>query len=98
MFLIPEIEFVQLSDAQWAMINLTNAATDIVSKELYDQLSDKKFSTIDKGLISKLLERSYLFDDFEAYSHYIAELNTAISIDEKIVYRIFSSYLLMHVI
>ena len=83
MFLIPEIEFINISAGDFFMINLINGAADIIDSELYSNLSNNNFSQISKSIIRNMKSRKYLFDNEDDYKEFISDINNKISCAEQ---------------
>lgn len=82
MKLIKEIKFVKINDDEIVMLNLINAAADILDSETYDKLNND-LETLDKEILNKLKERKYIFDSDKDYNKFLFELNERINDAEK---------------
>ena len=82
MVLINEIQFVKLDNNEYVMINLINAAADIIDEEIYNKLNDD-ISNLDNEILQKMIERKYIFQSDKEYKDYLIELNNRINEAEK---------------
>ncbi|MBS1165648.1 MAG: hypothetical protein H6R00_1673 [Proteobacteria bacterium] len=78
MLLANEIDFVEMTSGDVIMINLINAAADILNRETYLALTEKNFSALDAETADKLLARRYAFESDEDYQRFIAGLDNEI--------------------
>ena len=74
MYLIDEVQFVKTDENEIIMLNLINAAADIIDKDTYHKIKNN-ISKLDEEVINKLKERNYLFDSKDKYEEYIKNLN-----------------------
>ena len=82
MKLINEVQFVKLNEDKIVMLNLMNAAADILDLDTYDKLINN-IDALDENTIDKLKERKYVFDSDEEYDKFLSELNEKINEAEK---------------
>lgn len=82
MYLINEIQFVKIKEDEMVMLNLINAAADVINNEIYYKLKNN-LNKLDDETIDKLKERKYLFDSREEYEEYLKDLNQNINKAEK---------------
>ena len=82
MKLINEIQFVRINDNEIVMLNLINAAADILDNDTYEKLTND-IDSLDESIIKKLKERKYVFNSENEYNEYLSKLNTAIDIAQK---------------
>ncbi len=82
MKLINEVQFVKINDNEIVMLNLINAAADIVDVKTYDKLINN-LETLDEDVLSKLKERKYIFDSDKEYNCFLTDLNKKIEYAEK---------------
>lgn len=82
MYLIDEVQFVKTDENEIIMLNLINAAADIIDKDTYHKIKNN-ISKLDEEVINKLKERNYLFDSKDKYEEYIKNLNFNINKAEK---------------
>ena len=82
MKLINEVQFVKLNEDKIVMLNLINAAADILNLDTYDKLINN-IDSLDENTIDKLKERKYVFDSDEEYDKFLSELNEKINEAEK---------------
>lgn len=78
MFLIKEIEFIELNQEEVVMINLINGATDILEKGIYSKIINNDFVNIDNEILDVMKERCYLFDNENCYQHFIKGIEAVI--------------------
>ncbi len=83
MFLIKEIEFIPIKENEIFMLNLINAAADIVDTTVYKKIKDNKFDELNSEIISLMKERKYLFDSEDYYKKFISEVDKKIERLEK---------------
>lgn len=81
MYLIPEIEYIKMENGEWIIVNLLNAATDIISNDLYYKLCNNNYDNIEKDILKRLIVRRYVFYTEQEYALYVKELND--TIDDK---------------
>ena len=82
MKLIKEIQFVKIDDNRIVMLNLINAAADILDLETYNKLITN-IDMLDDDILDKLKERKYVFESEELYNQFLSELNEKIDEAEK---------------
>ncbi len=82
MKLINEIQFIKIDDDKIVMLNLINAAADILDLETYNKLINN-IESLDENILNELKERKYIFDSKEEYNKYLSELNKKIEDAEK---------------
>lgn len=83
MYLIKEIEFIKINENEIFMLNLINAAADIIDNAVYENIKSWNFDALDKEVISLMVERKYLFDSELEYKNFICEVNNKIEKLEK---------------
>lgn len=83
MFFIKECEFFKRNANEFFLVNLTNAALDIVDKEIVHRIKNNEFDKIDEPIIRVLFDRKYLFKDEDDYRDYIRRLDNKIRLAEK---------------
>lgn len=82
MVLLNEIQFIRTKEDEIVMINLINAATDIIDNNTYENIKNN-FDCLDKNIIAKLKERNYVFDTEEEYKNYLNKINEKIDETER---------------
>lgn len=82
MILIKEIQFVKINENKYVMINLINAAADIIDYNTYEKLTTN-LSELDENIIRIMKDRKYIFDTDEEYNEFILQLNKKICEAEK---------------
>ena len=83
MFLIPEIQFTKINDNEYFMVNLINAAADIINSDVYKMIKNNTFSGLNNDIISTMKARRYLFDSKDDYNNFIKQLNESIKHNEE---------------
>ena len=78
MYLIKEIEFIELNDTEVIMINLINGATDVLEKALYSKIIKNDFDSIDDEVIDAMKARKYLFSAEAEYKDFIASIEAVV--------------------
>lgn len=78
MYVINEIQFIPLKSNKYFMVNLINAAADIIDDNTYKNITNNNFKQLQPEVIDKLIERRYLFDDEDHYKKFILEFDNEI--------------------
>ena len=82
MYLIDEIQFVETNEDEIIMLNLINAAADVINNEIYYKIKNN-INELDDNVVAKLKERKYLFDTKEEYETFVKDLDLNINKAEK---------------
>jgi uncharacterized protein len=82
MFLIKEIEFIDLNSYEVVMINLFNGAMDILEKDIYLKIVNNDFTNIDNEIIKAMKKRCYLFSNEDEYNNFINDIEKVIENNE----------------
>lgn len=82
MYLIKEIEFV-FTDQGIVMLNLVNAAADIIDENIYENLIENKYDSLDNEIIKRMMDRCYLFENEQKYIEFIESIDERIELVEK---------------
>ncbi|MCT4574685.1 MAG: radical SAM protein [Alphaproteobacteria bacterium] len=64
------------------MINLINAASDIINSELYNNIINSNFDYVDKNIIDKMIMRKYIFNNYDEYQNFLYNINNRINLQE----------------
>ncbi len=83
MYLIKEIDFIELGNGKHLMLNLINGAADLLNDGLYQSIMANDFSSIDKEIINSMMLRRYLFKSKQNYEKFINEINLKIDEEER---------------
>jgi uncharacterized protein len=83
MYLIKEIEYITINENEIFMLNLINAAADIIDSTVYNKIRNGNFDLLDNEIISLMKERKYLFDTKNDYNQFIGEVDNKIEKLEK---------------
>ncbi|MGI6679933.1 MAG: radical SAM protein [Bdellovibrionota bacterium] len=84
MFIIPEIQFVLDKEKDKIyIINLINAATSLINKDLYNKILNLDFNGIDRATLENLKKRRYLFETENEYKKFITSLEQSIEQKEN---------------
>lgn len=86
MFFIKESEIFKKNENEYFLVNLTNAALDIIDSDLATKIKNERYDLIDQSIINALQERKYLFKSERDYNDYIFSLNNKIKQAEKNAY------------
>lgn len=83
MRLIDEIDFIPLDENNYIILNLVNAACDIISKDTYKKLTKGDFKGLEENVLTALMDRRYLFTSQKAYEEFLKDLNTTLNEQEQ---------------
>ncbi len=83
MYLINEVEFIEINEQEVLIVNLINGAADIIGKDIHAELVAKDFEKIDAEIKLKMIERKYIFPNKLAYKKFINAVNKKIEKLEK---------------
>lgn len=83
MKLINEVQFVKLTEQKYLLLNLINAAADIVSSDVYNLIISGRFEQLSKEIVGSLRERRYIFDNDSEYLAFLSDLESRIDQQER---------------
>jgi uncharacterized protein len=78
MYLIKEIDFIDLNENEKFMLNLINGAADVIENDLYNKIIKNQYDTIDNEIIESMMNRKYLFANEEEYKTFIKDIDQKI--------------------
>lgn len=82
MILINEVQFVPRSGNCYVIVNLITGAADIIDRKIYEELILERFN-LGKDVISRLLERRYIFSSEVEYHQFLENVNKKIEMLEN---------------
>lgn len=75
MYLIDEIEIINLAENDFLLLNLINGNADVIDNTIATKLLNSDYEHLNKCILDTLKERKYMFDNEKDYQDYIADLN-----------------------
>lgn len=79
MYLIKELEIIEVGINQYIIINLINGNADIIDKDLYQLLKNNNVQRLTVETTDALIQRKYLFRNIREYREYLEEFNNKLA-------------------
>lgn len=83
MYFIEEIHTIKIDAKNMLLVNLLNAAADVVSHSTYSFLLEKQFDKLSDVILAGLVDRRYLFKSKTEYGNFIKLIDETIEKNEK---------------
>lgn len=83
MILIKEIQFIKADGGKYLLLNLINGAADLISPQIYRQLSENRLADLEAAVVETMKKRRYLFENESEYQDFLQKLDAKLEGLEK---------------